>query len=93
MISWLNTHLSILLIAEIWRWVKESNLLKLEMAKSNFRTWESNLTFSQMVFLYMLTLLETAEEQETRIRNTSKYGHLMTWKLARIIIKSGDDLR
>ena len=36
---------------------------------------------------------ETSEQQEERVRKASPYGHLKTWKLARIIIKSGDDLR
>ena len=36
---------------------------------------------------------ETAEEQERRIRRQSIFGHLKTWKLLRIIVKSGDDLR
>lgn len=38
-------------------------------------------------------LRETYEQQEERVRKASPYGHLKTWKLARIIIKSGDDLR
>lgn len=36
---------------------------------------------------------ETFEEQAERIRKNSKYGDLKTWRLAKIIIKSGDDLR
>lgn len=36
---------------------------------------------------------ETAAEQEKRIRKQSIFGHLKTWKLLRLIIKSGDDLR
>jgi len=36
---------------------------------------------------------EFAKEQEARIRATSRFGHLQSWKLARIIIKSGDDMR
>lgn len=36
---------------------------------------------------------EFARDQEARIRANSRFGHLQTWKLARIIIKSGDDLR
>lgn len=36
---------------------------------------------------------ETAEQQEKRIRKQSIFGHLKTWKLLRIIVKSGDDLR
>ena len=36
---------------------------------------------------------ESAEEQEARIRAASEYGHFKTWKLLRVIIKSGDDLR
>ncbi|CAI2382885.1 unnamed protein product [Moneuplotes crassus] len=36
---------------------------------------------------------ETATEQERRIRKHSIFGHLKTWKLLRLIVKSGDDLR
>ena len=36
---------------------------------------------------------ETSEQQERRIRKESIFGHLKTWKLLRIIVKSGDDLR
>lgn len=36
---------------------------------------------------------ETAAEQEKRIRKQSIFGHLKTWKLLRLIVKSGDDLR
>lgn len=34
-----------------------------------------------------------ADEQEKRIRSQSVYGDLKTWKLLRLIVKSGDDLR
>ena len=43
--------------------------------------------------IFFLTYIETAQEQEERVRGYSKYGKLKTWKLARIIVKSGDDLR
>jgi len=36
---------------------------------------------------------ELSEHQEKRIREASKYGHLKTWRLVRVIVKSGDDLR
>ncbi|CAI2382541.1 unnamed protein product [Moneuplotes crassus] len=36
---------------------------------------------------------ETAAQQEKRIRKQSIFGHLKTWKLLRLIVKSGDDLR
>jgi phosphatidylinositol kinase/protein kinase (PI-3 family) len=36
---------------------------------------------------------ENSEQQEKRIRKQSIFGHLKTWKLLRIIVKSGDDLR
>ena len=36
---------------------------------------------------------ETSKQQENRIRSQSVYGHLKTWKLLRVIVKSGDDLR
>ena len=38
-------------------------------------------------------LHETSAEQEKRIRKQSIFGHLKTWKLLRLIVKSGDDLR
>ena len=34
-----------------------------------------------------------AEEQENEIRAQSRFSHLQTWKLARVIVKSGDDMR
>lgn len=36
---------------------------------------------------------ELSDQQEARIRSASKYGHLKTWKLCRLIVKCGDDLR
>ena len=36
---------------------------------------------------------ELSKEQDDRIKSQSRYGNLRTWKLARIIVKSGDDLR
>lgn len=36
---------------------------------------------------------ETAAQQERRIRKHSIFGHLKTWRLLRLIVKSGDDLR
>ena len=36
---------------------------------------------------------ESSVEQEARIRSESPYGELKTWKLLRVIVKSGDDLR
>lgn len=36
---------------------------------------------------------EFSKKQEERLRATSRFGHLQTWKIARIIIKSGDDMR
>lgn len=36
---------------------------------------------------------ETAQQQEERIRAASPYGHFKTWRLLRVIVKSGDDLR
>lgn len=37
--------------------------------------------------------LETAHEQEARVRNQSVFGHLKTWRLLRVIVKSNDDVR
>ncbi|CDW87043.1 phosphatidylinositol kinase (pik-k) [Stylonychia lemnae] len=36
---------------------------------------------------------ETSQEQEERIRKNSPFGHLKTWKLFRMIVKSNDDVR
>ena len=36
---------------------------------------------------------ETTKEQEERIRRNSPYGHLLTWKLFRVIVKANDDIR
>ena len=36
---------------------------------------------------------EFSANQEARIRANSRFGHLKTWKLARVIVKSGDDMR
>lgn len=36
---------------------------------------------------------ETSKEQEDRIRKTSPYGELLTWKLFRVMVKSNDDIR
>lgn len=36
---------------------------------------------------------ETQTEQDKRLREASKHGHLKMWKMIRIIVKSGDDLR
>ncbi|CDW91655.1 phosphatidylinositol kinase (pik-k) [Stylonychia lemnae] len=36
---------------------------------------------------------ETSEQQEERLKIDSKYGALKTWKVIRLIVKSGDDLR
>lgn len=35
----------------------------------------------------------THSSQVARIRRTSPYGHLRTWRLIPVIVKSGDDLR
>ena len=37
--------------------------------------------------------VETAKEQEERIRRASPYGHLKSWKLFRMIVKANDDVR
>ncbi|XP_066993057.1 phosphatidylinositol 4-kinase beta isoform X2 [Anabrus simplex] len=38
-------------------------------------------------------LKEPWEEKERRVRETSPYGHLASWRLLSIIVKCGDDLR
>lgn len=36
---------------------------------------------------------ESRQEQERRLRNGSIYGHLKTWRLVHLIIKTGDNLK
>jgi len=36
---------------------------------------------------------EVSEHQEARIREESVFGELRSWKLTRLIVKCGDDLR
>ena len=36
---------------------------------------------------------ELSEEQEKRIKQNSKFKTLHTWRLVRLMVKSGDDLR
>lgn len=38
-------------------------------------------------------LKEPWEEKERRVRESSPYGHLSTWRLLSLIVKCGDDLR
>lgn len=37
--------------------------------------------------------LESSKEQDERVRANSPFGHLKTWKLLKIIVKSNDDVR
>lgn len=37
--------------------------------------------------------LETSHEQDERIRKNSPFGHLKTWRIIRVIVKSNDDVR
>mmetsp|Transcript_32431 Transcript_32431/g.42871 ORF Transcript_32431/g.42871 Transcript_32431/m.42871 type:complete len:136 (+) Transcript_32431:2113-2520(+) len=48
----------------------------------NYLSYEPNFLFK-----------EFAKDQEVRLRANSRFGHLQSWKLARVIVKSGDDLR
>ena len=36
---------------------------------------------------------ETSRQQDERVRKNSPYGHLKTWRLIKIIVKSNDDVR
>jgi len=36
---------------------------------------------------------ETGEEQEMRVRASSPFGHLKSWRLLRVIVKANDDVR
>ena len=42
---------------------------------------------------YSVAIKETAQEQAKRIRQSSIFGELKSWKIARMIVKAGDDLR
>ena len=38
-------------------------------------------------------LKEPWEEKERRVRESSPYGHMVSWRLLSVIVKCGDDLR
>lgn len=38
-------------------------------------------------------LKEPWDEKENRVRESSPYGHVASWKLLSVIVKCGDDLR
>ena len=42
---------------------------------------------------YSVAIKETAQEQAKRIRRSSIFGELKTWRISRMIVKAGDDLR
>lgn len=42
---------------------------------------------------YSVAIKETAQEQAKRIRKSSIFGELKTWRISRMIVKAGDDLR
>ena len=55
----------------------------LEMAPAvDWLSYEPNFLYKEFV-----------ADQEERIRQQSPYSHLQSWRLARVIIKSGDDMR
>jgi hypothetical protein len=37
--------------------------------------------------------LETSKEQDERVRKSSVFGSLKTWRLIKLIVKSNDDVR
>jgi hypothetical protein len=37
--------------------------------------------------------METSDEQDERVRKNCPFGHLKTWRLIKIIVKSNDDVR
>lgn len=41
----------------------------------------------------MFCFQEPWEEKIKRVRETSPYGHLSSWRLLSVIVKTGDDLR
>lgn len=50
-------------------------------------TWYKGSTQPNFLFT------EFCAQQNARIRRNSPFGMLKSWRLARIIVKSGDDLR
>lgn len=48
---------------------------------------QNNLNQKKKVFS------QTCAQQEARVRKNSPYGHLLTWRLMRVIVKSNDDVR
>ena len=67
---------------------KDSSLLDPEAEQSTRSSTKSKLTASQVEHRK-----ENSKEQERRIRAASQYGHLKSWRLMRLIVKSKDDVR
>lgn len=45
------------------------------------------------VSIIQLQLFSLHQDKERRVRESSPYGHLPSWKLLSVIVKCGDDLR
>lgn len=48
---------------------------------------KSSLSQSGVIFS------ETSRQQDERVRRQSPFGHLRTWRLIKVIVKSNDDVR
>ena len=60
-------------------------------SKSNLNTF--NILQKNQISNYNLIFGETLEAQETRLKYKSQYGYLSSYKVCKILIKSGEDLR
>ena len=65
----------------------EEEEAKIGHYRSYSQDWYEGVTTPNLLFD------ELSESQEARIKFHSQYGKLRSWKLARLIVKSGDDLR
>lgn len=54
---------------------------------------KGSVASTKTIFPRNFLFSETSEEQEQRIRKASPYGSLESWKLLRMIVKCGDDIR
>jgi len=50
-------------------------------------------TESERQTTFVRPTVETAKEQEARLRQASPFGKLKSWKLIRMIVKANDDVR
>ena len=60
-------------------------------AQSNINTF--NILKKNQINNYSLVFGETLESQEARLKYQSQYGYLSSYKVCKVLIKSGEDLR